>query len=108
MPNSRDPDERANEREAESILSERRVFQPYGMEGGEPGARGLNLLRMAEEKREVNLGGKNTVQLLRGDRLLIILPGGGGWGKPAVEGGAEGSGMGWSKDFARKLVQESV
>ena len=27
-----------------SILSERRSFEPYGMSGGSPGARGMNLL----------------------------------------------------------------
>ena len=64
-----------------SILSERRAFQPYGMGGGCPGARGLNLLRMAKDKRVINLGGKNTVLTETGDTLIIHSPGGGGYGK---------------------------
>ncbi|KAF8949330.1 hypothetical protein BGZ47_006867 [Haplosporangium gracile] len=92
-----------------SILSERRVFQPYGMAGGGPGASGKNLwvqkrtirkkdgLLVAEESstatkvdnnkdetetvfRTVNLSGKNTANVKAGDRLLICTPGGGAWG----------------------------
>lgn len=65
-----------------SILSERRSFQPYGLEGGNPGERGLNLLYFRGEDRVVNLGGKNTVQVSDGDRLTIYTPGGGGYGAP--------------------------
>ncbi|KDO33339.1 hypothetical protein SPRG_02146 [Saprolegnia parasitica CBS 223.65] len=65
-----------------SILSERRAFQPYGLEGGEPGARGQNLLRYPDG-RQVNLGGKNTVQVTPGDVLTIRSPGGGGYGPSA-------------------------
>lgn len=69
-----------------SILSERRAFQPYGLDGGDPGARGLNLLVFAPREdsetapRQVNLGGKNTVQVDNGDVLTIYTPGGGGFG----------------------------
>jgi 5-oxoprolinase (ATP-hydrolysing) len=65
-----------------SILSERRSFQPYGLAGGKPGARGLNLLVFARGDRAVNLGSKNTVAVDRGDRLIIHTPGGGGFGAP--------------------------
>ncbi|CAH0485443.1 unnamed protein product [Peronospora farinosa] len=61
-----------------SILSERRAFQPYGLEGGEPGARGLNLL--LRHGCTVNLGGKNTVDVLPGEVLTLYTPGGGGFG----------------------------
>lgn len=61
-----------------SILSERRAFQPYGMCGGLPGARGLNLL--SRDGRIISLGGKNTVEVAAGDRLTIHSPGGGGYG----------------------------
>ncbi|CAI5702813.1 hypothetical protein KXD40_004212 [Peronospora effusa] len=61
-----------------SILSERRAFQPYGLEGGEPGARGLNLL--SRHGCTVNLGGKNTVDVLPGEVLTLYTPGGGGFG----------------------------
>ena len=63
-----------------SILSERRAFRPYGMAGGGPGQRGMNLLRFAEDDRMISLGGKNTISVCAGDRLLIHSPGGGGYG----------------------------
>ena len=68
-----------------SILSERRAFQPYGMAGGGPGARGVNLLQSAG--RVISLGGKNTVEVNPGDRLMIRSPGGGGYGVAALGGG---------------------
>jgi 5-oxoprolinase (ATP-hydrolysing) len=68
-----------------SILSERRVHRPYGMEGGGRGQAGLNLWVTKDdetgEERRVNLGGKNTVKVRRGDRVVIMTPGGGAWGK---------------------------
>lgn len=65
-----------------SILSERRAFQPYGVAGGENGARGMNLLTRASG-RVVNLGGKNTVDVLPHDKLTLFTPGGGGYGAAA-------------------------
>ncbi|KUF91656.1 Pantothenate kinase 2 [Phytophthora nicotianae] len=62
-----------------SILSERRAFQPYGLEGGAPGARGINILQR-QGGRTVNLGGKNTVDVLPGEILTLYTPGGGGFG----------------------------
>jgi 5-oxoprolinase (ATP-hydrolysing) len=62
-----------------SILSERRAFEPYGLNGGENGARGLNLLIRADG-REINLGGKNTLSVTSGDRIQIHTPGGGAFG----------------------------
>ena len=71
-----------------SILSERRVFRPYGLEGGEDGGVGRNIwVRRVEGKdggegwREVNLGGKNTAAMKAGERIVINTPGGGGWGR---------------------------
>jgi len=78
-----------------SILSERRTRQPYGMEGGEPGALGKNTWIKQPRKedgdylegdntplkpRNVNIGGKATVFMGKGDRLLIETPGAGAWG----------------------------
>jgi len=65
-----------------SILSERRSFQPFGMCGGFPGARGLNLLRRSG--KVISLGGKNTVEVFAGDSLTIHSPGGGGYGVPTA------------------------
>jgi 5-oxoprolinase (ATP-hydrolysing) len=64
-----------------AILSERRVIPPYGLEGGAPGQRGLNLL-IRKDGRQVNLGGKNAVRVEAGERIRIETPGGGGYGPP--------------------------
>lgn len=67
-----------------SILSERRVHQPYGLQGGQNAQSGLNLwvTRDAEtgEERSINIGGKNTVEMKTHDRIVIHTAGGGGWG----------------------------
>ncbi len=62
-----------------AILSERRVFSPYGLEGGEPGERGLNLFIRADG-RVLNIGAKNEIRAEPGDRLRVLTPGGGGFG----------------------------
>ncbi|GLD94054.1 hypothetical protein PINS_up002665 [Pythium insidiosum] len=67
-----------------SILSERRAFQPYGLAGGDDGARGLNLLTR-KGGRVINLGGKNTVDVFPNEVLTIHTPGGGGFGTPASQ-----------------------
>ncbi|XP_013418228.1 5-oxoprolinase-like [Lingula anatina] len=64
-----------------SILTERRVFRPYGLFGGEAGQRGLNLLIHADD-RVVNLGSKCSVTVSAGDRFRLLTPGGGGYGDP--------------------------
>jgi len=63
-----------------AILSERRVFAPYGLEGGEPGSKGQNLFFKADG-RLINLGGKNEIMASPGDVIQINTPGGGGFGK---------------------------
>ena len=60
-----------------TILSERRVFPPYGLNGGEPGATAKNL-RITKDGTESDLGGKNKFQAEPGDRIRILTPGGGG------------------------------
>ncbi len=57
-----------------SLITERRRHAPPGAAGGEPGARGRNLL----DGRE--LPGKLTGTLHPGERLRIETPGGGGFG----------------------------
>ncbi len=61
-----------------TLISERRLFRPWGLQGGGPGAPGRNLLVRREEARE--LPGKCSLDGRRGDRLVIETPGGGGWG----------------------------
>lgn len=64
-----------------SILSERRVFEPFGMQGGGNGSVGRNTwIRTDEGDKRINLGGKNSVKMNRLDRIVIDTPGGGAWG----------------------------
>lgn len=74
-----------------SILSDRRRFAPYGLQGGEPGQPGENVL--LSSGREERLPGKITRRVRRGDIISIRTPGGGGWGSPLTDG-ALGGGRG--------------
>lgn len=62
-----------------TILSERRVFRPYGLQGGESGQLGRNVL--IRDGKEQTLAGKITVSTREGDIIQIETPGGGGYGK---------------------------
>jgi 5-oxoprolinase (ATP-hydrolysing) len=64
-----------------AILSERRVFAPYGLAGGQPGKKGKNIF-IRSNGRTLNLGGKNEIRARAGDRIRILTPGGGGFGTP--------------------------
>ena len=65
-----------------SLVTERRVSQPWGLAGGEPGAVGENwLLPQGDEARAERLPPRCTVKLFAGDVLRMLTPGGGGWGK---------------------------
>jgi 5-oxoprolinase (ATP-hydrolysing) len=92
-----------------SILSERRVYRPYGLEGGEDAQCGRNLwvrkVKKVEgsedvgpnkkgksngeeeehEWRYVSLGAKNTAAMQAGERIIVETPGGGGWGPVGKE-----------------------
>ncbi|KAK8853496.1 hypothetical protein IAR55_004203 [Kwoniella newhampshirensis] len=77
-----------------SIVSQRRVFYPRGMEGGEDGARGKNTLYRDHRDgaaaagfsisddgyEEIGVGSNGIAKLNTGDRVRIETPGGGGWG----------------------------
>ncbi|MCX7973211.1 MAG: hydantoinase B/oxoprolinase family protein [Candidatus Aminicenantes bacterium] len=63
-----------------NILSERRRFSPYGLQGGQPGKKGENILISRGQKRR--LGGKVSIEVKSGDILIIATPGGGGFGRP--------------------------
>ena len=66
-----------------SLITERRVSQPWGLAGGGPGAAGENwLLPGGDETRAERLPDKCTIQLKAGDVLRMLTPGGGGWGTP--------------------------
>ncbi|XP_037068536.1 5-oxoprolinase-like [Pollicipes pollicipes] len=76
-----------------SILTERRVFQPYSLDGGAPGARGQNLL-LKHDGRTISLGAKTSVLVSTGDTFRLLTPGGGGFGSPGGLKPAEGSALG--------------
>jgi N-methylhydantoinase B/oxoprolinase/acetone carboxylase alpha subunit len=63
-----------------TILTERRNSQPYGAQGGAPGASGRNQLLRASGEVET-LPAKARLTLHPGDRLRIETPGGGGYGR---------------------------
>lgn len=63
-----------------SLMGERRRHRPWGLEGGEPGACGEDLLTRADGSVE-RLAGKVTTAVEAGDVLLVRTPGGGGYGK---------------------------
>jgi len=65
-----------------SLITERRMSQPWGLAGGEPGAPGENwLLPAGAESKALRLTDKCTIRIQPGDVLRILTPGGGGWGR---------------------------
>ena len=80
-----------------SILSERRVYHPYGLKGGQDAQCGQNIWVRKIPKREapgewehrdINMGAKNTAKMQPGERIIVKTPGGGGWGNPGDESNA--------------------
>jgi N-methylhydantoinase B len=65
-----------------TLLTERREGKPYGLNGGQPGASGQNII--IRDGREISLPGKGSTDLLPNDVLSIRTPGGGGYGKPTT------------------------
>ncbi len=59
-----------------SIISERRLFPPWGLAGGAPGAVGHQRLD------GVDLAPKVSLEVAAGQLLEVETPGGGGWGAP--------------------------
>ncbi len=64
-----------------SLLGDRHKFQPYGLFGGEPGARAETILN--PERNAQPLPSKGLVQIERGDVVSFRLSGAGGYGPPA-------------------------
>jgi len=98
-----------------SILSERRTRAPYGLEGGRQGGLGRNIWIKQEREedgdatvddlpntREINLGGKATVRMGKGDRLRIETPGGGGWGPPGGQERVQSDGLEYVERWAAR------
>lgn len=61
-----------------NLITERRRLAPYGLMGGQPGARGENKLKRGEAT--LPLSGKVNLYAERGDILCVYTPGGGGFG----------------------------
>lgn len=64
-----------------AILSSRRLVEPFGLEGGLPGACGENKV-IRSDGTETILPSTVEVAMEKGDRLEIQTPGGGGYGSP--------------------------
>jgi N-methylhydantoinase B len=64
-----------------TILSERREHPPYGLDGGQPGETGSN--RLVSGKSSRALSSKVNLRARKGDRIVILTPGGGGFGRTA-------------------------
>lgn len=62
-----------------TVLSERRVRSPYGLNGGGDGKCGQN--RVLIDGKEQTMPGKFSTRLKNGDRIRIETPGGGGYGE---------------------------
>jgi N-methylhydantoinase B len=62
-----------------TLLTERRRSQPYGLQGGQPGATGRNTLT-DEQGNTTELPAKTTLDIKPGQTLTIHTPGGGGHG----------------------------
>jgi N-methylhydantoinase B/oxoprolinase/acetone carboxylase alpha subunit/GrpB-like predicted nucleotidyltransferase (UPF0157 family) len=74
-----------------SLITERRVSQPWGLAGGAAGACGENwLVPGGDEARAERLPDKCTIALRAGDVVRMLTPGGGGWGRAAGAGAPEG------------------
>lgn len=98
-----------------SVLTERRVLQPYGMAGGTAAKSGLNLLHKSDG-RVIYLGSKAAVNVETGDIFALKTPGGGGYGLTnGQQHTNEGAGNGTTKTFVERgsvfeyrQAQESV
>ena len=64
-----------------SLLGDRHRFAPYGLAGGEAGAKAETLLN--PDRNAVPLGSKEIRGIAKGDVLSLRLSGAGGYGPPA-------------------------
>ena len=68
-----------------NLLGERRDRGPRGRAGGEAGLPGRDAVRSGGVERRVPA--KGAVRLRAGDELIVLSPGGGGWGSVPTGGG---------------------
>jgi N-methylhydantoinase B len=62
-------------------MAERNKIKPWGLNGGHGGAPGEFILVKADGT-ETKLPSKVSIEMSRGDTLIIRTPGGGGYGNP--------------------------
>jgi N-methylhydantoinase B len=62
-----------------TLICDRNLFQPYGLQGGAAGASGCALLVDADNNAEL-LASKCSIHAAKYNRIRIETPGGGGWG----------------------------
>jgi N-methylhydantoinase B len=62
-----------------SIISDRREIAPKGIHGGLDGVTGENIIIQNKQKRSIE--GKATIKMDVDDEVLVLTPGGGGYGK---------------------------
>lgn len=68
-----------------SLVTQRRVYSPWGIYGGEPGKKGENYLGRKRSDgviQWIRLPSLAEIEIKKGDILRILTPGGGGFGKP--------------------------
>lgn len=63
-----------------SLLSQHRVYSPYGLEGGQDGKKGEQYIIRKNGDKEL-LNGIDAAEIHKGDVFVIKTPGGGGFGK---------------------------
>ena len=67
-----------------AIHDDRWLTYPWGVNGGDPGARGRKWIDRADGNREVLPSKVHDVAVAKGDVLHFVTWGGGGWGDPLV------------------------
>jgi N-methylhydantoinase B len=75
---------RFNDHATVSLVTERRRYAPWGLEGGADGEVGRNTVLRADGSSE-DLGPRAQLDVGPGDRIRVETPGGGGWGTPASD-----------------------
>ena len=64
-----------------TITASRRIFAPFGLAGGAPGAVGAQFVERVDGTLET-LPGRAGADMAAGDAFIIHTPGGGGYGRP--------------------------
>lgn len=67
-----------------SIHDDRWFTYPWGVNGGEPGARARKVLELADGTSRVVPNKADSIEVAAGDQLHFVTWGGGGWGDPLL------------------------